>query len=193
MVAPDQRGYGFTTGWAGDYHEDLSPYRIFNIVRDAMGVMHGAGHEKAAAVFGHDFGSPIAAWCALIRPDLFPRVAMMSAPVGQGATVGKSPGMAGDIHADLAALERPRKHYQWYYSTPEANADMVHCAQGLHDFLRAYYHHKSADWPGNKPFKLDGWIASELARMPTYYIMDLAEDMAVTVAKEMPSAEEIAA
>jgi hypothetical protein len=29
--------------------------------------------------------------------------------------------------------------------------------------------------------------------MPTYYIMDLADDMATTVAKEMPSADEIAA
>jgi pimeloyl-ACP methyl ester carboxylesterase len=63
----------------------------------------------------------------------------------------------------------------------------------VHDFLRAYYHHKSADWKANKPYELKGWIAEELAKMPTYYIMDLAEGMAETVAKEMPSAAEIAA
>jgi pimeloyl-ACP methyl ester carboxylesterase len=40
---------------------------------------------------------------------------------------------------------------------------------------------------------LKGWTAEELAKMPTYYIMDLAEGMAETVAKEMPSAAEIAA
>jgi hypothetical protein len=27
--------------------------------------------------------------------------------------------------------------------------------------LRAYYHHKSADWKGNKPHRLAGWTAEE--------------------------------
>jgi pimeloyl-ACP methyl ester carboxylesterase len=70
---------------------------------------------------------------------------------------------------------------------------MRHCRQGVHDFLRAYFHHKSADWKDNKPFRLAAWSAEELARMPTYYIMDLHETMAETVAHEMPSAAEIAA
>jgi pimeloyl-ACP methyl ester carboxylesterase len=100
---------------------------------------------------------------------------------------------SGDLHADLAALPRPRKHYQWYYSTREANADMTDCPQGVHAFLRAYYHHKSADWAANKPYKLEGWVAGELEKMPTYYIMDLAQNMAETVAPEMPSAEHTAA
>ena len=55
---------------------------------------------------------------------------------------------------------------------------MWHAKQGVHDFLRAYYHHKSADWKANKPFPLKSWTAEELAKMPTYYIMDLAEGMA---------------
>ena len=41
------------------------------------------------------------------------------------------------IHRELEALPRPRKHYQWYYSTREANNDMQHATQGEHDFLRA--------------------------------------------------------
>jgi pimeloyl-ACP methyl ester carboxylesterase len=65
--------------------------------------------------------------------------------------------------------------------------------QGIHAFLRAYFHHKSADWTANKPYRLDGWTARELAKMPTYYIMDLADGMAETVAKVAPSAAEIAA
>jgi len=32
------------------------------------------------AVVGHDFGSGVAAWCALVRPDVFRSVALMSAP-----------------------------------------------------------------------------------------------------------------
>ena len=49
----------------------------------------------------------------------------------------------------------------------------AHCPQGLHDFLRAYYHDKSADWPGNRPYPLASWSAAELAKLPTYYVMDL--------------------
>ena len=45
----------------------------------------------------------------------------------------------------------------------------------------------------NKPHRLASWSAEELAKMPTYYIMDLADDMPAGVAKEMPSAAEIAA
>jgi pimeloyl-ACP methyl ester carboxylesterase len=96
------------------------------------------------------------------------------------------------IHAAMAALERPRKHYQWYYSTRPANDDMWHCAQGVHAFLRGYYHHKSADWTANRPHRLAGWTADELARMPTYYIMDRDCTMAETVAPHMPSDAEIA-
>ena len=66
-------------------------------------------------------------------------------------------------------------------------------SQGVHAFLRAYFHHKSADWTSNKPFRLASWTADELAKMPTYYIMDLMDGMAETVAKEMPSEAEIAA
>jgi len=70
---------------------------------------------------------------------------------------------------------------------------MQFCPQGVHDFMRAYYHHKSADWPANKPYRLAGWTAEALAQMPTYYIMDRDQNMAQTVAREMPSAAQIAA
>ncbi|HUB44462.1 MAG TPA: alpha/beta fold hydrolase [Acetobacteraceae bacterium] len=199
VVAPDLRGYGRTTGWdTGDGH-GLTSFRLLNAVRDALGLVFALGYRSVAAVIGHDFGSPVAAWCALVRPDVFRSVALMSAPfAGPPAlpfdTLRNPPAPPGpDIHGALAQLPRPRKHYQWYYSTAPANADMWHCPQGVHAFLRAYYHHKSADWPHNHPFKLTGWIAEELAKMPTYYIMDLHEDMPATVAHVMPSPETIAA
>jgi pimeloyl-ACP methyl ester carboxylesterase len=194
VVAPDQRGYGRTTGWDPRFDGDLASFRPFNIVRDAIGLVHALGHARVAAVIGHDFGSPIAAWCALLRPDLFPAVALMSAPFAGPPALGDgAPARPSTIHDDLAALPRPRKHYQWYYSTREADADMRDCPQGLHDFLRAYYHHKSADWPANRPYPLAAWTADELAKLPTYYVMDLAHTMAETVAPEMPSPDAIAA
>jgi pimeloyl-ACP methyl ester carboxylesterase len=194
VVAPDLRGYGRTTGWDGTYDSDLRGFRLLNAVRDALGVIWALGYREVAGVIGHDFGSPVAAWCALVRPDVFRSVTLMSAPfAGPPALPGAEARAGADIHAALAALDRPRKHYQWYYSTRPANDDMVHCKQGVHDFLRAYYHHKSADWAANKPFRLAGWTAEELAKMPTYYIMDLHEDMPTTVAHEMSSPAEIAA
>ena len=198
VIAPDQRGYGRTTGWDPRYHGDLWQFRILNIVCDAMGLISALGRDHVAAVFGHDFGSFVAGFCALLRPDVFRSLALMSAPFAGTAplpfdSVNKPQHTAPDIHAALAALPRPRKHYQWYYSMPQADRDMWQCAQGVHDFLRAYYHHKSADWKQNQPHPLAGWQAEELAKMPTYYIMDLAETMAEAVAHEKPSAAEIAA
>jgi pimeloyl-ACP methyl ester carboxylesterase len=201
VVAPDQRGYGRTTGWDADYDGDLASFRILNAVRDALGLVSTLGYRNAALVAGHDFGASVAAWCALVRPDVFRSVALMSAPfAGPPAmpfdTTDKPASQASsapDIHQELAKLDRPRKHYQWYYSTRAANADMHDCPQGVHAFLRGYFHYKSADWTGNKPFLLKSWTAGELAKMPTYYIMDLDRNMAETVAAAMPSAAEIAA
>ena len=191
VVAPDQRGYGRTTGWDTRYDGDLASFRMTNLVRDALGLVQALGHTSVAAVVGHDFGSPVAAWCALLRPDVFRAVAMMSAPFAGPPAASPSP-MAGVLQ-DLAALPRPRKHYQWYYSAREADADMHGAPQGVHDFLRAYYHHKSADWPANQPHPLPGLTADALAQLPTYYVMDAAEGMAATVAHEMPTADAIAA
>ncbi len=187
VVAPDQRGFGRTTGWDPDYDGDVASFRMMNLVRDVAGLVRALGRRSVKAVVGHDFGSPVAAWCALMRPDIFSSVTMMSAPFAGPPAPGTAGSAAGSIHQALAALDRPRKHYQWYYATREANADMMDCRQGVHAFLRAYYHHKSADWPGNRPHRLNGWTASELARMPTYYIMDRDRTIAETVAAEMPS------
>jgi pimeloyl-ACP methyl ester carboxylesterase len=200
VIAPDQRGYGRTTGWRADYDGDLGPFRLLNLVRDALGLVSAFGYRHVDAVIGHDFGSPVAAWCALVRPDVFRAVAMMSAPFGgppslpfDTADAPARPRPEDPVHRELAALPRPRKHYQWYYSTREADADMMQAPQGLHDFLRAYYHHKSADWKANRPHPLQSWSAGELAKLPTYYVMDLARTMPETVAEEMPSPAEIAA
>jgi len=198
VVAPDQRGYGRTTGWENSYDADLVPFRFLNLVRDVLALLHALGRRETVGIVGHDFGATVAVYAALARPDMFPSMTLMSAPfTGAPAfpfnTANGHAGTASepDIHKALAALTRPRKHYQWYYSTRPANEDMHGCPQGVHEFLRAYYHYKSADWFGNKPFRLANWTASELEKMPAYYIMDLNHNMAETVAPEMPSAAQI--
>ena len=151
VIALDQRGYGQTTGWDGDYDGDVDSFRLLNLVRDALWLVSALGYRSVAAVVGHDFGSPVAACCSLVRPDVFRSVVLMSAPfagppslpfntaneVLQATAAGGRPG--SNIHDELAALDRPRKHYQWYYSTREANDDMWKCPQGVHACLRAYF------------------------------------------------------
>lgn len=188
VIAPDQRGYGRTTGWSDRYEDDLFTSRMPNLVRDAMGLLYRLGHDHAAQVIGHDFGAAVAGWAGLLRPDVFRSVTVMSAPFVPPAPlpVGKAEREAKDIDAELAALERPRKHYQHYYSTAAANADMMNAPAGLAAFLRAYFHMKSADWSENRPFRLDGWTGEALARMPAYYVMDRDTTMPQAVAKAMP-------
>ena len=200
VIAPDLRGYGRTTGWDDDYDGDLASFRRLNVVRDALGLVSAFGY-RSLPVIGHDFGSPVAAWCAVVRPDVFTSVALMSAPFGGISSLPfdtadnppqqRSPGY--NLTVELANLPRPRKHYQRYYTTREANENMWHPPQGLQAFIRGYYHYKSDDWTDNKPFRLASRTAAEMAQMPTYYIMDLADGMAETVAKNMPTAAQIAA
>ena len=98
-----------------------------------------SGHRSVAAVVGHDFGSPVAGWCALTRPDVFRSVVMMSAPFGgtprlpfntANATAGAR---RRRLRTSTRASRRctpPRKHYQPYYTTREANENMWQRAAG---------------------------------------------------------------
>src|SRR5471030_906263 len=164
VIAPDVRGYGRTAGTDVRFDDDLAPFRSLNQVRDMLGLVSAFGYRSVAAVIGHDQGSPLAAWCSVVRPDVFRSVTMMSAPFGgppgiplntadAPATAAAPP--ADTIYDELAALKPPRKHYQRYYTTREANENMWHATQGIHAFLRAYYHMKSADWTQNHPAPLE--------------------------------------
>lgn len=191
VVAPDQRGFGGTTGWPAGYTADIGPFRQMRLAGDMVALLAALGLDRVRAVVGHDFGSPVAAHCALLRPDLFGAVALMSAPFAGAPSVPLSSGRR-NIHADLAALTPPRKLYQWYYSTPEAADDMLSPPQGLHDFLRAYFHIKSADWRHNRPRPLPDGRAETLAALPDYYVMPLAATMPEAVAAAMPTPAQVA-
>lgn len=202
VIAPDLRGYGRTDGTDVTYDDDLSPFRILNEIQDMLGLVSALGHRTVHLV-GHDFGSLVAAWCAVARPDVFRSVVLMSAPFAGTATLPFNTADAPpnltqlnsrlNIDEDLTELTPPRKHYRSFYSTREANNNMWHAPQGVHAFLRAYYHMKSADWIENQPHPLLEWSADELAKLPHYYVMEADKGMAETVAAHMPSAAEIAA
>lgn len=198
VVAPDQRGYGRTAGWVNRYDTSLAPFGMLNLVRDALGLVSALGYRRTALLVGHDFGSPVAAYCALARPDVFTSVVLMSAPFtgppafACHAAQGEVPPVpqtnpAQELAAALAALDPPRVHYQQYLSTRQANDDLWHPPQGLREFLRGFFHVKSADWPGNKPHPLKAMAAAEFARMPAYYVMERGKTMPQTVAALQPS------
>lgn len=73
-VAIDVRGYGRSSAPAA-----TDAYRMLAHVADNTAVVHALG-EETATVVGHDWGSPIAANSALLRPDVFTAVGLLSVP-----------------------------------------------------------------------------------------------------------------
>ena len=90
-----------------------------------------------------------------------------------------------DVHKALANLPHPRKAYKWYYSSKPAAAEMDNPKGELHNFLRGYFYLKSADWKGNNPKPLKAWEATELAKLPYYYVMPLHSNMREAVQLDM--------
>jgi pimeloyl-ACP methyl ester carboxylesterase len=193
VIAPDQRGYGRTTGWDDSYDADADQFRILNMTRDAVGLVFALGYRSVAMVVGHDAGAPVASWSALIRPDVFRSITIMSSPFEGPPALPPRPAVVDDeLDRELAKLNPPRKYYQNYQRTRGASDDMLHAPQGLHAFFRAYYFYKSADYKGNNPHPLKARTAEEMAQIPTYYVMEKDKGMAATVAPLMPPPEYIA-
>jgi len=196
VVAPDQRGYGRTTGWDKN---DLVSFRMINFVTDIVALVLALGYRTVECVVGHDFGSPVAGYCALIRPDMFLSVVVMSGPFPgppsfpprteeEKELSSKVPSFDA-LSKQLLTLDPPRKHYKHYFSPPSlaVERDILNAPQGLSSFLRAYYHMKSADWAGNDPHPLASWAPEEMAKMPEYYIMRADKTMPETVHPHLPS------
>ena len=51
VVAPDQRGFGRTTGWSNDYDQDLRPFNLVNLVRDAVALVNRLGYSKVCLLY----------------------------------------------------------------------------------------------------------------------------------------------
>src|SRR5215469_18270219 len=75
-VAIDVRGYGRSSAPL-----EVEAYGMLQHVHDNLGVVEAlAGPGAPAIIIGHDWGAPIAAHSALLRPDIFTAVAMLSVP-----------------------------------------------------------------------------------------------------------------
>lgn len=105
VVAPDQRGYGRT-----DRPDPIDAYNIFSLTGDIVGLVHALG-ESNAIIVGHDWGAPVAWHCALLRPDIFRAVALLSVPFLPRGSVRPTDAMK--------ALEGENNwFYQHYFQEP---------------------------------------------------------------------------
>jgi pimeloyl-ACP methyl ester carboxylesterase len=121
-VAPDQRGYGLTSR-----PERVEEYTLCHLAGDVVGLVQALG-ERQAAVIGHDWGAGVAWTCALLRPDIFPAVALFSVPYLAGLWSGPPP---TTVMKQL--LASGQMIYQLYFQEPGlADRDM---AQNPRDFL----------------------------------------------------------
>ena len=103
-VAIDVRGYGRSSKPVA-----VDAYRMMNHVADNLGVLDALGVETAV-IMGHDWGSPIAANSALLRPDRFTALALLSVPYSaRGATrpLDAFRRMAGDEEFYIEYFQQP--------------------------------------------------------------------------------------
>jgi pimeloyl-ACP methyl ester carboxylesterase len=112
-VAIDVRGYGRSSAPL-----EIEAYGMLHHVDDNLGVVDALG-ERTATIVGHDWGAPIAANSALLRPDVFTAVALMSVPY--------SPPGLHRPSAVFAAMGGEEEFYINYFQEPgraEAEAEL---------------------------------------------------------------------
>jgi len=128
VVAPDQRGYGQT-----DRPEPIESYNILNLVGDIVGLVNSLGVDSAVIV-GHDWGAPVAWNSALVRPDIFRAIALLSVPYFPRGPMRPSVGMkalAGDNHFYQLYFQEPGKVEKELEADPRRSlAMMLYSASG---------------------------------------------------------------
>ncbi|MBC2904321.1 alpha/beta fold hydrolase [Streptomyces cupreus] len=128
-VALDVRGYGRSSKPAA-----TDAYRMVELVEDNVSVVHALG-EESAIVVGHDWGATIAANSALLRPEVFRAVGLLSVPyTPRGGT------RPSDVFAQLGGEE---EFYVSYFQEPgRAEAEIEPDVRG---WLAGFYAALSAD------------------------------------------------
>ncbi|WP_405875715.1 alpha/beta fold hydrolase [Streptomyces sp. NBC_00005] len=128
-VALDVRGYGRSSRPA-----DVPAYRMLDLVADNAAVVDDLG-ERSAVIVGHDWGATIAATSALLRPDVFRAVGLLSVPYTPPG--GPRP---SEVFAGMGGEE---EFYVSYFQQPgRAEAEIEPDVRG---WLAGFYAALSAD------------------------------------------------
>ncbi|HNT69323.1 MAG TPA: alpha/beta hydrolase [Syntrophorhabdaceae bacterium] len=138
-VAPDQRGYG-----QSDVPEPVEAYHMLHLTGDIVGLVHGLG-EKQAVIVGHDWGSSVAAYCALLRPDIFRAIALFSVPYRSRTWSDMKPTEVMRLRA------RDREFYQLYFQEPgKAERELE---SNVEKTIRMFFYSLSGDPPPEKRWR----------------------------------------
>ncbi|WP_320774796.1 alpha/beta hydrolase [Streptomyces sp. CRN 30] len=131
-VALDVRGYGRSSRPA-----DPAAYRMRDLVADNVAVVEALG-EESAVVVGHDWGAGIAAHSALLRPDVFRAVGLLSVPYTPPG--GPRP---SDVFAGMGGPDAEQEFYVSYFQEPgRAEAEIEPDVRG---WLAGFYAALSAE------------------------------------------------
>lgn len=138
-VAPDQRGYGQT-----DRPEAIEAYDIFQLTGDIVGLVNALGEDQAIIV-GHDWGATVAWHCALLRPDMFRAVGLLSVPYLPRSWKNVRPTDA------MKLLVGENQFYQLYFQEPgKAEAELE---ADVGKTMRMLLYSASGDPPAEKRWR----------------------------------------
>lgn len=115
-VAIDVRGYGRSSRPSA-----VEAYRMLDLVADNVAIVEALG-EESAVIVGHDWGATIAATSALLRPDVFHAVALLSVPYTPPGGPRPSEvfarmegGMGGEAEHGTASAKEPSEEFEEFY------------------------------------------------------------------------------
>lgn len=128
-VAIDVRGYGRSSR-----PDDPDAYRMLDLVEDNAAVVHALG-ERTAVIVGHDWGATIAANSALVRPDVFRAVGLLSVPYAP-----RGGPMPSEIFAQMGGSEE--FYVSYFQQAGRAEAEIEPDVRG---WLTGFYAAMSAD------------------------------------------------
>ncbi|HEY3992891.1 MAG TPA: alpha/beta hydrolase [Ktedonobacteraceae bacterium] len=143
-IAPDLRGYGQT-----DQPADIASYTLLHLVGDLVGLLDALG-EQQAILISHDWGGNLAWHAALLRPDRFPALVVMSVPY-----VPRAP-LYGEW-ASVAPTQSWRRtfkdqtFYQLYFQEP--GVAEVDLARDVRATLLRFLYGASGDVPPAKTWR----------------------------------------
>ena len=121
VVAIDVRGYGRSAAPL-----DVDAYGMLSHVNDNLGVVEALGHDSAI-VIGHDWGAPIVCTSALLRPDVFRAVAMLSVPYSPPGSRQPTVALSALSALTAGASGTGEEFYMIYFQEPgraEAEAEL---------------------------------------------------------------------
>lgn len=165
-AAIDVRGYGRSSAPI-----EVDAYGMLHHVNDNLGVVEALGAERAVVV-GHDWGSPIAANSALLRPDVFCAAGLLSVPYSPAGRRRPT-----EAFAAMTAGTGETFYINYFQAVGRAEAEIE---EDVRSWLLGFYHAASGEGdrgpegsiatvaPGGKlrdrlvqPDRLPGWLTPD--------------------------------